>query len=402
MPNLTPLPVDAFARTMAEGFDDRNAMRAPGGFAAFFGYRPNGAQINFAYDSSVFDTDIILGSEKLAPTIPRAAAGRIIEGAKNTQEQRFTSLSRTYPLIEVEGDIHSEQLTKRVFNEQASESDKTRKSRLQDLAGAIRSDHMRRIARTYEFMAAQSIITGKQPAIMGTTNDAFLYDWLRPAGNFITVGTAWSDSASLILNDLDAACAQIRAKGRQNPDMAVLSSVDADAFVNNAQIKELADNRGYKLISVGDFNEPRFQRFVDGGFVPFAKLRTPKGFSLTLFTYLDIYDDENGDPQPYLPANKTIVASSDARCDLHFGPASRLPVNSGEVTWYQDMFGMNMLMPQMPVNLQGTDWVSLLSGSVYCDAYPSANKKNVTVRDQAAPVFPTTHTAAFVTITTAP
>lgn len=402
MSQRTPLAQDVFARTMAQGFDNRNVMRAPGGFSAFFGYVQNGSQITYAPNSSALDIDIILGSEKLAPMVPRASTGRVIEGQLNTEETRFTSLVRKFPLIEEEGDINSDQLDKRVFNEAQSESDKTRSDRLQGLAGDIRNDHMRRTARTYEYLAAQSVITGKQPAIMNTTNPAFLYDWLRPAANFITAAQDWINPLTDILGDVEKGCAQIRAKGRKNPDMLILSKVDAQAWVKNEAIQKLADNRRFELVRVDQVVPPKFQRFVDGGFVPFGTVVTPSGYQLAIFTYLDIYDDADGNPVEYLPDNKTIIASSDSRCDLAFGPGTTLPATSAKRQWYLELFGVDMDMPPMPLNLQGTSWATLLSNSVYCDAYASDGDKSVTVRNQSAPLFPTTETATFVTITTKP
>jgi len=35
----------------------------------------------------------------------------------------------------------------------------------------------------------------------------------------------------------------------------------------------------------------------------------------------------------------------------------------------------------------------------YCDAYPSGDKKKVTIRTQSAPIFATTQTDAFLTFT---
>ncbi len=54
------------------------------------------------------------------------------------------------------------------------------------------------------------------------------------------------------------------------------------------------------------------------------------------------------------------------------------------------------------MNFAGTKWNQLMPVATYVDAYPSPGNKRVTVRTQSAPIFPTTQTDAFVTITTTP
>ena len=64
------------------------------------------------------------------------------------------------------------------------------------------------------------------------------------------------------------------------------------------------------------------------------------------------------------------------------------------------MFGFNMDAPPMPANIKGSG--TLMPNMFHSDAYMAANGKALTVRTQAAPIFATTMTDAFVTITTTP
>jgi hypothetical protein len=400
----TPQPADPFARFMATLFDDREGMPAPGGFCAFFGHRPNGSEIIFSPDSDTVDIDIIRGNEKIAATIPRGLNGRTVSAQKNTQEGRFTNASRKYPLIEEEGDITASQLTKAMAGESRYGSGLTQYDRLRAYALKQHSEHMRRIARTFEYLASVSVIQGQQPAIIGTVNSDLIYDFKRNAENFITVGTAWSDIASDILGDIDNGCLKVRQNGRKTPDMILFSGPDMDAFMKNTAIKEQADNRGFEVIRVTRDNPvpERMMRFVDAGMIARGLLRTPEGFELWMFTYVDSFDDETGNAVKYLPDNKTVIAASEARCDLYLGPPERLPLSTAEKQWYQEMFGMNMDLPSVPMNMRGTKWSELFALAAHCDAYPRAGRKGVAIRSQAAPIFPTTQTDAFVTITTTP
>lgn len=400
----TPQAADMFARFMSRLFDDRSQMPAPGAFCTFFGRPETGADVTFADSSEVVDIDIIKGNEKIAAMVPRGISGRFLSGQKNTQEQESSSFSRAFPLIEEEGDITAAQLNKALAGEARYNSGENQFTRLRMLAFKIHSEHMRRIARTYEFLASQSVILGQQPAILGTTNSDLIYDFRRSAGNLITVGTAWSNVASDILGDVDAGCFRVRQQGRMNPDMMLLSGVDMDSFLKNTAIKEQADNRRFELIEVSRDNPvpDRFARFVANGLIPRGRLRTPKGFELWMFTYIDSFESDAGTPTLYLPDNKTVICSSMARCDAHFGPGEVIPAGSTQKAWMREMFGFDLSQPQVPENLRGTKFEDILVASVHADAYPGPGGKTVTVRAQAAPIFPTTQTDAFVTLTTVP
>lgn len=401
---LTPQPADQFARFMAAMFDDREGMPAPGGFCSFFGRPETGANVIFSPDSDVVDIDIIRGNEKIAALIPRGLNSRIISGQKNTQEQQSSSFSRVFPLIEEEGDINASQLLKALAGEARYKSGKTTHDRMRTLAMLIYFEQMRRHARTFEVLAASSIITGQQPAILGTTNADLLYDFRRSSGNFITVGTPWSNVAADIIGDIDGACIKVRENGRIMPDMCILSSVDMGSFTKNTSVKDTADNRRFELIQVNTNNPvpPKFKQFTDNGFIARGLLRTPSGFEVWLFTYLDSYQTDAGTPTKYLPDNKTIVCSSQARCDVYFGPPETLPVTSAHSQWFREMFGFNLEAAPMPSNFKGTKWDKIMPAATYVDAYPATGNKKVSVRVQSAPIFPTTQTDGFVTITTTP
>ena len=396
----TPQAADQYSRFMADMFDDRNNIGVPGGFGAFFGRPETGAKTVFALDAGTIDIDIIRGNEKLAAMV-RRGSGRTLSGQKNTTEQKSTNFTRLFPLIEEEGDINVTQLTNRMAGE-SPYSGATRFDRLRMLALDHHLEHVRRIGRRHEELSAQSIITGQMTAIDGTTNTDLIYDFKRNSDHFATVTTAWSDVASDILGDFDDAGDLIRANAHVTPDMALVSKVDMDSIIKNTAIKAQADNRRFELIQVSTNNPvpAKFQRFVDGGFIPRGRLRTPKGYEIWLFTYLDIYTSSAGVATEYLPDNKTIVAFSGARCDRYMGPPDVLPKTAAAAAWYREMFGFNMDAPPMPANIRGAG--TLMPAMFHSDAYASTNGKAVTVRTQTAPIFATTMTDAFVTITTVP
>jgi hypothetical protein len=117
-----------------------------------------------------------------------------------------------------------------------------------------------------------------------------------------------------------------------------------------------------------------------------------------MFTYIDVITDTAGDTQHLMPLDSVFMAYYGARCDRYFGPPERLPIVSSDVAWYQEMFGMNNIQgAMMPMNINGSAIVT--PQMFYCDAYPSGDKKKVTIRTQSAPIFATTQTDAFITFT---
>jgi hypothetical protein len=394
--STTPLALDEYARFMVDVFDERQVIGVPTLFQAFFGRPQNGSKTLFSPDAAVVDIDIIRGNERLAALIPRGVNVRMLD-KPDTTAQRFSNISRVYPLIEEEGNIDSNQLLFRKAGENPF-SNLSRLDRLRSHASDIHQESIRRIVRLFEYLAAQSVLTGTMPAILGTTDDNLIYDFLRPTSHVITVAQEWDQAGSNPLSDVDVACGLIRSDGHARADMMILGTQVMDAFVAHATVTALADNRRFELIEVGrNPVPPAMQRFVDAGAIPRGRLRTPAGNELWLFTYLDVYTDTAGDPQPYMPVNEVLIAASTARCDRFFGPGESLPNVPARGQLYQQLFGFAPGLAPLPPGIM--DVSNAVSPAMfYCDAYMSENWKRVTCRTQSAPIFATTQTDAFVTL----
>jgi Phage major capsid protein E len=392
----SPLLMDEYSRFMVDVFDERQLISVSTVFQSFFGRPENGSRTLFSPDAAAVDIDIIRGNERLAALIPRGVNARMLD-KPDTTAQRFTNISRVYPLVEEEGNIDSNQLLFRRAGENPFDQN-TRLTRMRGHALDIHQESIRRTVRLFEYLAAQSVLTGKMPAIMGTTDANKQYDFLRPGTHIITVATEWDKALSTPLADVDTACGLIRTDGHAMADMMILGSQAMDAFVNHATVKALADNLRFELIEVGrNPVPPSFQRFVEAGAIPRGRLRTPRGYELWLFTYLDVYTDASGDPQPYMPVDEVLIASSTARCDRYFGPGESLPNVPARDALYQELFGFSPSVPQIPALIKNAG--AIVSPLMfYCDAYVSENWKRVTCRTQSAPIFATTQTDAFVTL----
>lgn len=393
-----PLAIDEYARFFIDAFDERQIIAVSTVFQAFFGRPETGGKTLYSPDAAVADIDIVRGNERLAKMILRGANGRDLgEARADTIQQRFSHISRVYPLIEEEGNIDSNQLLFRVPGESPF-SQRSRIDRMRIHAADHHQEHVRRMVRLFEYLAAQSILTGKMPAIFGTTNADLLYDFLRNAAHTFTPATTWDDSGADPLGDLETGCQLIRTNGHAMADIALMGSAALNAFIIHPTVISLADNRRFELINVNSNPvPPNLQRFVDAGAVPRGRLRTPNGWELWLFSYIDVYTDDAGDPQKYMPEKNVLLAASTARCDRYFGPPERLPDIAARDQLYQQLFGFAPGMAPMPPKIKNSGQ-AISPEMFYFDAYVGDNWKRATVRSQAAPIFATTQTDAFATL----
>lgn len=399
----TPAVQDLFSRFMAGAFDEKQIVSVSTGFQSFFGRPETGSETIFSPDSNAVDIDIIRGNERLAALIPRGTVSRSLGSLqKNVRSERMSSFSRKYPLSEEEGDITGDILLNRVAGENPYDR-MTRMDRLRYHALKIHHENIRRQVRLFEVLAAQSVLTGKQDAILGTSNTDLQYDFRRNATHTVTVGNAWSGGAANILADIDAACAKVRANGRSMPDMMLMGSTAINSFIKDTTVKGVADNRRFDFMAVGMNNTvpAKFQRFVDGGFIAQGKLRTPAGYELWIFTYLDIYNDTAGTATKYLPDDKVVIAASGARFDRYFGPPENLPMVPMREALYRDYFGFDPMAAPMPTKMRAASNV-IDPAMFYCDAYISQDWKKISIRTQSAPIFATTMTDAIVVVDTEP
>ncbi|MEE8206912.1 MAG: major capsid protein [Nitrospinaceae bacterium] len=400
----TPQTQDLFSRFMAEAFDDREVIGASTALQGFFGNpaSQNPGRTIFSPDANVVDIDIVRGNEKIAALIPRGTVSRSLGSLQsNLQDGKHSTFSRKYPLAEEEGDINADMILNRIPGENPLAGN-TRMGRMRYHAFQIHLESIRRIVRMNEVLAAQSLLTGKQDAIIGTTNTDLQYDFRRNSTHTVTVGTAWSNVAADALGDIDGICKKIRANGRATPNIVIMGDGSFSNFIKNTTVLAQADNKRFELIEVSTGNPVpgKYNRFVEGGLIPRGRLRTPGGFTVWMFTYIDGYDNSGGTFTKFILDDQVLIGSVDARCDRYFGPPERLPIGPTDRALYMEYFGFSLDAPPMPI-------VKAAGGVIdpnmfHSDAYKSVDRKKITVRTQSAPIFATTHTDAFGVLDTAP
>lgn len=399
--STTPIAQNQYSRFMVEPFSDVDARPLATAFmGAFFGDPTTGAETVYNDRTSQVEIDIEKGDTHiLAMMVNRGTNSLDLSRIKSQKEGKFTNLAYGWPLIETTGSIASTEL----FDRQVGETpytERSRQDRLTMKAAKIHKEQFKQHITTMEYLCRESLWTGEHPAILGTSNSDLIYDFHRDSGNFITAGTAWTTITADILGDLDSGADKIQQNGGLHGDYGLLC--DGAVFKGiktNTVLTNDADNRRYNFVALGgDVQLPTtFNKYKENGFQPRGRLETNDGRIVWIFTYDLTFSDNFTNPASpsrtaWVPAGKALMFSPHARCDKYFGPADWMPVTSQEAQMYRETFGFEMnAAPTIP-SIQNPGVID--PRMFYC--FASRGQKSVQLYTQSAPIFPTTHTDAFV------
>jgi len=395
------LPVaNTYTLTHRGLFDEHRALRAaPAGFQRFFNSPYNNSETEFNFGNEAFERDVIRASDEIAAMVPRGITGKIIE---ETEERigEFSSFSRTFPLARKIGNIYSNDLLKRVPGESPYKP-LSKEDRMMILASRMHEDQIRKLVKLMEYLSAQMILTGKMPAILGTSDEELIYNFYRNTENSIAVNEYWNTEAGDPLADLDEACDAVEINGNTLAEMAIMGEDAMKAYLNNAKVQAWYDKLRMELgVIRKDMALPdRLKHFTGpGGFQFRGMVTTPKGRDLYLFTYLAHYEYPKGTILKYMPKDQVSVASPTAMCSRTFGPGEALPNNRVRQMWMEDTFGFSEVDMPLPENVEMTDNV-IMPEMFHFRAFPSEDETSVRIVTEIAPVFGTDQTDGFSTIT---
>lgn len=396
--HTTPSAPGIYQRFMVDMFSDYDFIALPTMFLSCFGRSASGSKTHFIKNGESVDIDIIRGNEKLSPLRQRGTYASEKADQKDLLVQQFSTGVMGFPLLEEKTPLHAHQLFQRLPGETQYQQ-MERLSKLRYYASEGHKEHVRRLIRTFEYLAMKSITEGGMPKV--TLDESTLtYDWKRNPDHTITTATSWSDAAAPVGADLDTAAHYVRVNGHVEPEYAIFDTTAWTGLMGNTALKALADNRRIDQYRIGsDAGEApaSVAHLIAGGAKYRGMLVTNRGYKLALLTYSDVYTDSSGNPTAFMPAELVVVGSSQARCDRYFGPDERLPVLASEKAEFAELFGFSQSPGPMPGNIKGP--AGLLSPDMFMfDAFVSTDRKNVTLRSQAAPIFCTTMTDAWATI----
>lgn len=246
------------------------------------------------FETERVDIDIKKGNRKMAAFVHPAVGGEIV-----TMEG-YETKSYAPPLINPVIPTTADQLLQRLPGEDLysgkSPADRAAE-KLIDEYNTLNDMTTRR----EEWMAAQVLTTG-QVHIKGKGVDEVIDFGLT---NKVTLSNTkkWGASAADIWGDLKDWKKQVSRNGFANANMVIMGKAAADAFMADATIAKLLDNR---RIEIGAIKPEE----MEGGLTYYGHLNLP---GVDIYGYDEVYlDDETKETKPLIPDNKVLMIPGSA------------------------------------------------------------------------------------------
>lgn len=240
-------------------------------------------QINF--DTETIDFDKIKGGRRIAPFVAPTAQGKVM------RDKGYNTTSFQAAYIKPKHIVDPSRLLKRRAGENYAGS-MTPKARHDAIVTDIMQEQKDMIWRRWELMAAEAIMEGKV-TVVGEDYPEVVVDFGRdPSQNITLTGTAlWTDSASKPYKDIESWSVQTsRLSGFAIRDW-ILGGDVWEALIDHPDTAKLLDrniSNGEHSLKAGPGNIPD-----DGAIV---ELKGTIGAGIRIWTYADIYEDDNGNP----------------------------------------------------------------------------------------------------------
>lgn len=394
----TPVLQDAFSRIHIGALDEvALAQEFPTFFQGMFGEMVGGQTITDA-DASIFSVDIMrAGSQKLAPMIPRNQIMQTLGDLESKQMGiKHTRYERQFPLSEQTGVITNNMLKRKIPFE--GDRNLSMQQRAQYHAQMIIQEQYARYGRLFEYLAAQSILEGEMPSVIGVTDTDTIYDWRQLATHKVNKTAAkWTTAGTDILADLDTAYELNEDDGYLKSDYCIVAHNVCSGFYANAEMLSFGDIRRYWNVEVnGPMNIPqKLQWIVDKGAVPFARVVTKKQREFYVFTLQTHYDNASGTKTYYLPNGYVLIGSSAAKGHRIFGPTELGFEVEADRRMASEIFGIDTNAPSATVNINLAR--PFVPEAINMRAIRSGDTKRVDIITQVAPVFMPLNPNAFTT-----
>lgn len=240
------------------------------------------------------DIDIVKGNRKMAAFIHPMVGGEIV------QAEGYETKSYAPPLINPATVSTADKLLARLPGEDMY-SGKTPADRAAEKLIEEYNQLNDMTTRREEWMAAQVLTTG-QLKVKGKGVDEVIDFGLT---NKTTLATTkkWGASAADIWGNLKDWKQQVSRNGFANANMVIMGKAAADAFLADATIKNLLDNR---RIEIGAIKPEE----MEGGLTYYGHLNLP---GVDIYGYDEVYlDDETGETKPLIPDNVVLMIPSAA------------------------------------------------------------------------------------------
>jgi hypothetical protein len=271
------------------------------------------------HSTRAIDFDIQKGKRRLAPFVNRLHKGKVVE-REDLKTKRFEP-----PYLKPKTVTTAEEIMKRgagesVYVQDGSNAPEARAAKI--LAEDVTGLQMM-VNRRIEWMAAQSLFTGKIPVKGEGCDYEIDLEYGSDQKKTLTGGAVWSaTSTSDPVGDLVKWARQIKKLTGKVPRAAVLGRNAAVSVEKNEAFTKALNNLRTEAGLLGYKDLPEGAQYI--GYIAKA--------GLELYTYDEWYvDDETGVEMEMVPENAVLVGASMARCRRHYGAIYDVEAGNFEV-----------------------------------------------------------------------
>ena len=306
------MALDAFdLRTMIAVLDQRKATLTLYR-STFFRRQP---QIHV---SETFAVDVRKGGVRIAPFVSPVREGQAVRA------EGFTTYDLKPGYVKPKFTITPADLQKRLPGESIFSARSTAE-REQILVARRLGELDDTLVNREEVMMRDALLDGLIEIwedVRGTLVKVREIDFLRNAALTVTlgVGTWWTTVATTILDNLQTWATLLRTHGNMGPDVCIMAPDVTAVVTRNTTILALLDNRRVEQGSIA----PREKMF---GVDYVGQLRAP-GCYVELWCDSRTYTNEAGVETAMMPAKNILLGSTQAQCEMHYGPIQDLEAAS--------------------------------------------------------------------------
>ena len=251
------------------------------------------------------DIDIVKGDRRMAAFVhPRVGGTPLLDKGYSTESYKP-------PLINPYDITTADQLMSRLPGEDLYSGMTPAQRAAQKL-----TDEYNRLndaaTRREEWMAVQAILTGQIPVVGPGVNETISFGFTNTVT--LTSTARWGQSAAKILENLDDWAESTLTNGFANVDMAIMGKNALRAFLADADVQKMLDNRRIEMGLIQPRDLPNGVRYI-------GHLNKP---SLDIYEYAEVYYDDwtdasNPETKPLIPANKVVLISSNPGFMMAYG-----------------------------------------------------------------------------------
>ena len=253
--------------------------------------------------TDTIDIDIVKGKRRLAPMQNPIVEGKVVERAG------FTTSTYKPAYIKPKTVTTAADLLKRLPGETLYGSSQTPEQRAAVIMAKDFQYLRELIVRRKEWMCAQALTTGK----ISIVGDGVSYevDFLMDSNHKVTLTGAdlWSAGTSDPLADLRDWKQLISKDSGLMPDVLLLGHDTWPAFINHSKVKDKLDLLNVQLGRINPANLPNGATY----------LGSLNELGVDVYAYDEWYLPDGSDTNtPMIPANKVVMGSTKARCEMHY------------------------------------------------------------------------------------